>query len=598
MRKTLIFTLLGLFSALLLPQVVHAAILDQVTNRTYALTDDAVDVTETLTSTITDSRYIVPAGTDVTFLVFNPIIQDKQATERINKTIPTIKVVDKSGKAIAFTTEVNGQNLLIKIKQPQGLVYGNPQTYTVTYKSYALSSLSGAIRDLYPPSFASDFKFNDGNVTRRYNTKVIIPKKYGDVNFVIPQKPLVDKSSNWEVTFTQEELTKTTSWIQIGTTQYYQFEFHQPYVASTTLPLFHNIYTVLLPRDIVGTNNTQDVKFSEISPSPESITRDENGNLVAKFSLPANESGEIVIKGINTVKNLKGVDLAKAGKLTDLKPEMVATLTKPAQFWEVDAPEIQKVAQELKGNETNIYNLILKTYQYVVSKIDYSEVKRFGLNERQGALKTLQGGAAVCMEYSDLFIALMRAEGVPARAAFGYGYDTRVGNENDTAHQWAEVYLPGLNSWLAVDPTWGESGVEVIGGNLNHFYTYVATLDPDTPAPVSASFFGTLPSINVDKASITAVSTPDASINYMNAEALLAKYTPPSGLNQVLQSIASSITGIFATWNTLIDRFAGNTLKLTGVLKDIVKAVIYILPLLIVFLSVVAIRRRVHKQPK
>src|SRR5262249_16924543 len=149
-------------------------------------------------------------------------------------------------------------------------------------------------------------------------------------------------------------------------------------------------------------------------------------------------------------------------------------------------------------------------YQYVVDKIDYSEVKRFGLNTRQGALKTLEGGAAVCMEYSDLFIALMRAEGVPARAAFGYGYDSRATSGVDTAHQLAEAYIPKLGQWVGVDTTWGENGPAIIGGDLNHLYRHVAVVDPNTPAQVSVQFFGQTPEGSDEKFAITAeAQAPD-----------------------------------------------------------------------------------------
>ena len=55
------------------------------------------------------------------------------------------------------------------------------------------------------------------------------------------------------------------------------------------------------------------------------------------------------------------------------------------------------------------------------------------------------------MEYSDLFLTLARAQGIPARAAFGYGYDARIGENQQDAHQWVQVYLPGMKEWLSID---------------------------------------------------------------------------------------------------------------------------------------------------
>lgn len=64
-------------------------------------------------------------------------------------------------------------------------------------------------------------------------------------------------------------------------------------------------------------------------------------------------------------------------------------------------------------------------------------------NERKG----------VCVEYTHLFIAMIRSLGFQARYVSGY---VNVGSWEP--HAWAEVYLPDYG-WLAVDPTFGQVGV-------------------------------------------------------------------------------------------------------------------------------------------
>jgi hypothetical protein len=154
----------------------------------------------------------------------------------------------------------------------------------------------------------------------------------------------------------------------------------------------------------------------------------------------------------------------------------------PAEYWEVNAPAIKQVAAAEANGEDDIYKLVSNVYKSTVDSIDYSEVKKFGINQRQGALTTLEGGAAVCMEYSDLYLTKLRALGVPARATFGYGYDSKLGSDSQEAHQWVQVYFPKFQKWVSVDVTWGESGVDILGGDLNHFYTHVAHEDPNTPS--------------------------------------------------------------------------------------------------------------------
>lgn len=64
-----------------------------------------------------------------------------------------------------------------------------------------------------------------------------------------------------------------------------------------------------------------------------------------------------------------------------------------------------------------------------------------------------------CTEYSNLFVALARAAGIPAKVIAGNGYSTLytvAGTAADfsaTRHAWAIFYLPGYG-WVPVDGVW------------------------------------------------------------------------------------------------------------------------------------------------
>ena len=66
--------------------------------------------------------------------------------------------------------------------------------------------------------------------------------------------------------------------------------------------------------------------------------------------------------------------------------------------------------------------------------------------------------AGFCEHFSQAFVVLMRASGIPARVVTGYvgGYRNPVGDywivRNSDAHAWAEAWLPG-RGWVRVDPT-------------------------------------------------------------------------------------------------------------------------------------------------
>jgi len=262
--------------------------------------------------------------------------------------------------------------------------------------------------------------------------------------------------------------------------------------------------------------------------------------LIGYFKVPSHEEIEIVVEGVASVVLLNN-ELVQ-NNITDLSQvdyNEFGNYLNSSQFWEVDATEVKVLAKELSDfHGPNTLDLVNATYSHIVDTIDYSQVKRFGINERQGALKTLLGGSAVCMEYSDLFLTLSRAEGIPARAAFGYGYDSRLVEEVQEAHQWVQVWMPGIEEWVSIDVTWGESGGALIGGDLNHFYTHVAAKNPDTPAMVERVSYGEESQLDVPNFDIGVLSELVLPPGNFTQDGLLLAYpkVEDGGIKQILAS--------------------------------------------------------------
>ena len=123
----------------------------------------------------------------------------------------------------------------------------------------------------------------------------------------------------------------------------------------------------------------------------------------------------------------------------------------PTKYWEVQDPFIQQKASELKEEKETLHDVVDAVYQYVNDTLTYDEVKASSENERIGAVKALTGGASVCMEYADSMIAILRAQGIPARAALGYANITDTPVEL-IRHQWLQIWIPDYG-WLSIDPT-------------------------------------------------------------------------------------------------------------------------------------------------
>jgi hypothetical protein len=84
---------------------------------------------------------------------------------------------------------------------------------------------------------------------------------------------------------------------------------------------------------------------------------------------------------------------------------------------------------------------------------------------------------AICMEFTDLFIALARAASIPAREINGFAYTTDarlrpLSLMADVLHAWPEYYDVQKQAWIPVDPTWEKTtgGVDYFSKtDLNHF---------------------------------------------------------------------------------------------------------------------------------
>ena len=142
-------------------------------------------------------------------------------------------------------------------------------------------------------------------------------------------------------------------------------------------------------------------------------------------------------------------DLATARKKIKKSPPKDPNLSdflKHEKYIEKDDPKIQQIAKNIKGSSQA--NLIKNIQDYVVNNMDY-----YIDDNSMGALYAVENKSGQCTEYADLFVAICRAKGLPARVVVGY-VDTTEAPLNPR-HAWAEVYLQRYG-WVPFDPTWAD----------------------------------------------------------------------------------------------------------------------------------------------
>lgn len=111
---------------------------------------------------------------------------------------------------------------------------------------------------------------------------------------------------------------------------------------------------------------------------------------------------------------------------------------------EVDNPEIRALATRLRGKDTEPRVVAERINRWVYDSL----AKRITVGI-PSALATLHARQGDCNEHTQLYVALARAAGVPARVAAGLAYlDGKF-----YYHAWPEIWL---ERWVAVDPTFGQ----------------------------------------------------------------------------------------------------------------------------------------------
>lgn len=119
-------------------------------------------------------------------------------------------------------------------------------------------------------------------------------------------------------------------------------------------------------------------------------------------------------------------------------------------------PKIQEKATELVSGQDDLNKAVFYLFTWVADNIEYRRTE-FTQGTAQSADWTLENKYGVCDEITNLFIAMARSVGIPARYVSGISYTNVDDKNNWEPHAWAEVYFPSYG-WVPFDPTYREYG--------------------------------------------------------------------------------------------------------------------------------------------
>ena len=145
-----------------------------------------------------------------------------------------------------------------------------------------------------------------------------------------------------------------------------------------------------------------------------------------------------------TVAREPATALEAAYSLPDGGRRLMPDLTMAEPLVQSNHPEIVQLARRLARGQRDPRVVAERINQWVYDSL----TKRitFGI---PSALQVLRARAGDCNEHAQLFVALARAAGIPARVDAGLAYiDGKF-----YYHAWPEIFL---RDWVSVDPTFGE----------------------------------------------------------------------------------------------------------------------------------------------
>lgn len=121
--------------------------------------------------------------------------------------------------------------------------------------------------------------------------------------------------------------------------------------------------------------------------------------------------------------------------------------------------EINKFSRSIVSKEDTtkskakiIYNWIGKNIAYDHDKAN--KVLNNDFNVQSGAIYTYDTKKGICFDYSCLYVAMCRANGIKVRLITGEGFN----GVSWVSHAWNQVYLPEEQKWINVDSTFYRGG--------------------------------------------------------------------------------------------------------------------------------------------
>lgn len=396
----------------------------------------------------------------------------KQYTITIDTTnIKNVIAYDSKGMITPVITQKDGKTEISLKFNLQVVGIGKTSSFELRYEQGDIADKHGNIWEINIPGIEDDPTIGT------YTVGLRTPPSFGTNAYTKPTPALGRK-------WTKKQMVQGGISAAYGEKQEFTAEL---YYDLENTKLTKALYEIALPPD----TSFQQVQIQSIDPKPLDTKLDADGNWMATFELEGSQKLRV---------------LAKLAIATYVKPRqdyktreiIPSDYLRTQPFWETEDAVITKIASQLKTPK-EIFDFVTATLSYNYDRTK-EPFKRYGAKE---ILKNPKD--ALCSEFTDLFVALSRAAGFPAREAVGYAYTTNTKlrpttNYGDILHSWPEYYDSLQNRWIPIDPTWAKTtkGIDYFDIlDFNHIAFVLHGQTSDYPYPAGSFKQGSIPKKNV-----------------------------------------------------------------------------------------------------
>ncbi|OGM15478.1 hypothetical protein A2V56_03835 [Candidatus Woesebacteria bacterium RBG_19FT_COMBO_42_9] len=424
--------------------------------------------------------------------------------------------------------ESQGENTVtLKVNFEDALVgKGKIRDFFITFEEEAFASRTGEIWEISIPRLSQESTF------RNYSLVLSVPLGLGEEAYISPE-PESSSISNNRRLYSYSKKSSQELGITAGFGNFQVFSFTLNYHLENPLNKQSEI-EIAIPPDTAY----QKLYYEVVEPRPKNIRIDSDGNWLAIYELSNRQRIDVRVSGSVQI-------FAGPRPYLNYPKEVLEGNLKETEFWQTSDPVVTSLSQRLK-TPFEIYEFVSKNLTYDFERVA-PETKRLGAKD---ALNNPD--SAICMEYTDSFIAIARAAGIPAREINGYAYTENpeiqpLSLVSDVLHSWPEYWDYDKAVWIPIDPTWASTtgGIDYFNKlDLRHFTFVIHGMDAVRPFPPGSYKLGPNPQkdvfVNFGQLPAKKVSVPE----------ILATLTKSPGLFGKKVKVSIKNPGPVALYNT------------------------------------------------